>query len=169
LHYPDKNNNMNIRFHNEVSIPLGKFTLKGELFIPREATAVIIFSHGSGSSRLNKRNMMVAKHMQGLQFGTLMFDLLSDEEDMHYLNRFDIDLLTKRLAGATEWLESHSAAKDCRIGYFGASTGAASALKAAAVLPNISAIVSRNGRPDLAIGSLKYRCTNLINCWKPGS
>ena len=83
-----------------------------------------------------------------------MFDLLTEEEDLHYQNRFNIDLLTKRLAGATEWLERLPAAKDCRIGYFGASTGAASALKAAAVSPHINAVVSRGGRPDLAMDDL---------------
>ena len=76
------------------------------------------------------------------------------EEDKYYNNRFNIDLLTKRLAGATEWLEELPAAKDCRIGYFGASTGAASALKAATMLPQVEAVVSRGGRPDLAMESL---------------
>ena len=123
---------MDFRFHKEVNIPVGKVTLKGELVIPLKAKAIIIFSHGSGSSRFSKRNQMVAKYLHEKNFGTLLFDLLTEEEDKHYHNRFDIDLLTKRLAGATEWLEELPAAKDCRIGYFGASTGAASALKAAA-------------------------------------
>ena len=146
---------MEMRFHKEVSMPLGKVTLKGELFIPVKANAIIVFSHGSGSSRFSKRNQMVAKYLHEKIFGTLLFDLLTEEEDKHYHNRFEIDLLTKRLAGATEWLEEFPAAKDCRIGYFGASTGAASALKAAAILPHINAIVSRGGRPDLAMDVLK--------------
>lgn len=145
---------MDIRIHNEASIPVGKVTLKGELFIPLKAKAIIVFSHGSGSSRFSSRNQMVAKYLHKKNFGTLLFDLLTEEEDKDYHNRFDIDLLTKRLAGATEWLERFPAAKDCRIGYFGASTGAASALKAAAVLPQIHAVVSRGGRPDLAMDDL---------------
>ena len=145
---------MDIRFHKEVSMPVGKVTLKGELFIPVKANAIIVFSHGSGSSRFSKRNQMVAKYLHEKNFGTLLFDLLTEEEDQHYQNRFNIDLLTKRLAGATEWLEELPAAKDCRIGYFGASTGAASALKAAAILPNVNAVVSRGGRPDLAMDDL---------------
>ena len=147
---------MNARFHKEeVSIPVGKIMLKGELFIPLKAKAIIIFSHGSGSSRFSKRNQMVAKYLHEKNFGTLLFDLLTEEEDQHYHNRFNIDLLTKRLAGATEWLQKLSAAKDCRIGYFGASTGAASALKAATVLPHINA-VSRGDRPDLAMDDLHH-------------
>ena len=145
---------MDLRFHKEVSIPVGKVSVQGELIIPLKAKAIIIFSHGSGSSRFSKRNQMVAKYLNEKNFGTLLFDLLT-EEDQHYQNRFNIDLLTKRLAGATEWLEELPAAKDCRIGYFGASTGAASALKAAAILPHINAVVSRGGRPDLAMDVLK--------------
>jgi putative phosphoribosyl transferase len=145
---------MDLRYHKEVDIPLCKVTLKGELVIPLKATAIIVFSHGSGSSRFSKRNQMVAKYLHEKNFGTLLFDLLTEEEDNHYHNRFDIDLLTKRLAGATEWLEELPAAKECRIGYFGASTGAASALKAAAILPQIQAVVSRGGRPDLAMDDL---------------
>lgn len=141
-------------FHKEVNIPVGKVTVHGELIIPEKAKAIVIFSHGSGSSRFSKRNQQVAKYLQGKKLGTLLFDLLTEEEDQFYHNRFDIDLLTKRLAGATEWLERLPAAKDCRIGYFGASTGAASALKAAAFLPHIAAVVSRGGRPDLAMNNL---------------
>ena len=141
-------------FHKEVNIPVGKVTVHGELIIPEKAKAIVIFSHGSGSSRFSKRNQQVAKYLQEKKLGTLLFDLLTEEEDQFYHNRFDIDLLTKRLAGATEWLERLPAAKDCRIGYFGASTGAASALKAAAFLPHIGAVVSRGGRPDLAMNNL---------------
>ena len=145
---------MDIRFNKEVRIPVGKTILPGNLTIPQKATAVIIFSHGSGSSRFSRRNQMVAEYLHTRNFGTLLFDLLTEEEDEQYHNRFDIRLLTKRLAGATEWLEKFPAAKDCRIGYFGASTGAASALKAAAILSGIKAIVSRGGRPDLAMDDL---------------
>jgi putative phosphoribosyl transferase len=146
---------MDFRFHKEINISVGKVTLKGALSIPLRAKAIIIFSHGSGS-RLSTRNQMVAGYLQEKNFGTLLFDLLTEEEDKHYHNRFDIDLLTKRLAGATEWLERLPAAKDCRIGYFGASTGAASALKAAAILSQIGAVVSRGGRPDLVMDDLHH-------------
>lgn len=146
---------MDLHFHQEVNIPVGKVILTGEVSIPLKAKAIIIFSHGSGSSRFSKRNQMVAAYLHEKNFGTLLFDLLTEEEDKEYYNRFDIDLLTKRLAGATEWLERFPAAKDCRIGYFGASTGAASALKAAAILSQVGAVVSRGGRPDLVMDDLR--------------
>lgn len=142
------------RYHKEVNIPMGGVILKGELFVPQEAEAVVIFSHGSGSSRFSIRNRMVATYLQKENFGTLLFDLLTEEEDEQYSNRFNIDLLTKRLVGTTLWLEELAAVKNCRIGYFGASTGAASALKAAALLPQTGAVVSRGGRPDLAMENL---------------
>jgi putative phosphoribosyl transferase len=145
---------MNYRFNNEVTIPLRKATLYGELTVPLHADAIIIFSHGSGSGRNSTRNKMVANYLHQKNFGTLLLDLLTEQEDQHYINRFDIELLTKRLVGATEWLESQPTAKDCRIGFFGASTGAASALKAASYLPQIDAVVSRGGRPDLAMDNL---------------
>ncbi len=154
---------MELRFHGEVNIPAGKVMLCGELVIPRKEKGIVIFSHGSGSSRFSKRNQMVAKYLHEKKFGTLLFDLLTKEEDQHYHNRFDIALLTKRLAGAAEWLERLPAAKDCRIGFFGASTGAASALRAASHLPNIGAVVSRGGRPDLAMGCLyKVKAPTLL-------
>lgn len=142
---------MEPRFHAEVNIPVDHVIVKGELNIPANAKAIVIFSHGSGSSRFSKRNQQVARYLQQKNFGTLLFDLLTEEEEQHYSTRFNINLLTKRLAGATGWLEGHPAAKDCRIGYFGASTGAASALVAAANNSTISAVVSRGGRPDLAM------------------
>ncbi|HET6766420.1 MAG TPA: alpha/beta hydrolase [Chitinophagaceae bacterium] len=145
---------MDFRFHKEVTIPVKEVKLKGDLIIPVKATAIIIFSHGSGSSRLSSRNQRVARYLHQKNFGTLLFDLLTEAEDSNYQNRFDIELLTKRLIGATEWLQKQPVAKDCRFGYFGASTGAASALKAASYLPQIDAVVSRGGRPDLAMDSL---------------
>lgn len=144
---------MNPRFHNKIDIPAGKRVLKGELLIPQQSKAIIIFSHGSGSSRFSKRNQAVSKYLNKKNFGTLLFDLLTEEEDQQYHNRFDIPLLAKRLALTTEWLEKHPAAKDCRFGYFGASTGAASALKAASVLLSIDAIVCQ---PDLVMDELKF-------------
>jgi putative phosphoribosyl transferase len=145
---------MDYRFNSEVSIPVRNVILKGELIIPLKAKAIVVFSHGSGSSRLSPRNKLVAESLHEKNVGTLLFDLLTTEEDKHYRNRFDIELLTKRLIGATEWMEKIPAAKDCKIGYFGASTGAASALKAASYLPQIDAVVSRGGRPDLALENL---------------
>ncbi|MDR3693790.1 alpha/beta family hydrolase [Mucilaginibacter sp.] len=145
---------MEIKYQNEVSIPANGIRLKGELFIPQNARAIIIFSHGSGSSRFSKRNQHVAKYLQENGFGTLLFDLLTPEEDQNYYNRFAIDLLKRRLEAATVWLEMLPAAKNLNIGYFGASTGAASALKAAATLPEIFAVVCRGGRPDLAMEDL---------------
>jgi len=147
---------MDTGFQKEITIPLQHISLKGELVVPAQARGIIVFSHGSGSSRFSTRNRMVAKYLQERNFGTLLFDLLTAEEDQFYPNRFAIDLLTKRLAGATEWLEEHPAANNCGIGFFGASTGAASALKAAARLPQIQAVVSRGGRPDLAMDELPY-------------
>lgn len=145
---------MDTLFHKEVNIPVREVNLQGELIIPPEAKAIVIFSHGSGSSRFSRRNKTVSAYLNKKNFGTLLFDLLTLDEDKDYSNRFDIDLLTTRLAGATEWLEEFPAAKDCRIGYFGASTGAASALKAASFQKNIEAVVSRGGRPDLAMNAL---------------
>jgi dienelactone hydrolase len=145
---------MDFRFHKEVTITVRNVELKGELIIPVKGTAIIIFSHGSGSSRLSPRNQMVAQYLHQKNFGTLLFDLLTEAEDRYYQNRFDIELLTKRLIGATEWLQLQPVTKDGRFGYFGASTGAASALKAASYLPQINAVVSRGGRPDLAMNSL---------------
>ena len=145
---------MSTIFLEDVNIPVGNVLLKGDLFIPPNAGGIIVFSHGSGSSRHSSRNRMVAKYLQEKNFGTLLFDLLTMEEDKNYSTRFNIDLLTRRLMGATEWLEKQPAAAGCHIGYFGASTGAASALKAAVALPQIAAVVSRGGRPDLAMDEL---------------
>ena len=142
---------MDLRFNNEVNIVLEKVMLEGELVLPREADSIVIFSHDSGSSRFSPRNKMVAQRLNSAGIGTLLLDLLSQEEDLDYSTRFDIELLTERLVGATEWLEKFEAAENCRMGYFGASTGAASALKAAAYLPQTRAVMSRGGRPDLAM------------------
>jgi len=141
--------------HIPVNIPVANIKLPGDLIIPHGAKATIIFSHGSGSSRFSSRNKMVAQYLHKKKFATLLFDLLTEEEDKNYNNRFNIDLLTTRLAGATEWLERvPTAIRDFRTGYFGASTGAASALKAASFIPDISAVVSRGGRPDLVMKDL---------------
>lgn len=166
---------MNFRFNQDVLIPAGRVTLEGELIIPLKAEGIIIFSHGSGSSRFSSRNRMVAAWLHEQNFGTLLFDLLTKEEDANYQKRFDIDLLTERLCDATKWLAKQPEAKTCGVGFFGASTGAASALKAAAKLSLIDAVVSRGGRPDLAgrdlhkvtaatlfiVGSLDYEVLQL--------
>ena len=142
---------MEMRIAKEVAIPVKSITLKGELSVPLNATAIIVFSHGSGSSRFSSRNQMVAAYLRERNFGTLLFDLLTNQEDEDYDNRFNIDLLSSRLIGVTEWLSANPATKDLSVGYFGASTGAASALQAAANMASVGAVVSRGGRPDLAM------------------
>lgn len=135
----------------QVSIPAGNVSLDGELVLPDKTVTVVIFAHGSGSSRFSPRNTYVASVLQQAGIGTLLFDLLTREEDRDYDMRFDIDLLTRRLVAATEWVRSNPSTHQLSIGYFGASTGAAAALQAAAEMGgNISAVVSRGGRPDLA-------------------
>jgi putative phosphoribosyl transferase len=156
---------MELRYNNEVSIPVGEIRLKGVLCIPEECMGIVVFSHGSGSSRLSKRNQYVASYLQKNGFGTLLFDLLTPEEDLYYINRFEIEMLHERLVAATKWLQKHPSVRDLSIGYFGASTGAASALKAAAKMPDIFAVVSRGGRPDLAMEDLpdvKVACLFIV-------
>ena len=154
-----KTGNMMYRYNGTVRIPLEGVTLEGTLVVPKDAREIVVFSHGSGSSRFSPRNTMVASHLQKRGFGTLLFDLLTALEDKEYENRFDIGLLSERLVAVTRWLRLQEAAKDCGIGYFGASTGAASALKAAARLQDIATVVSRGGRPDLAGDELRE-----VNC-----
>jgi putative phosphoribosyl transferase len=138
----------------EMKIPVGKISVDGELIIPDEAQNVVIFAHGSGSSRLSPRNQMVANYLHEHKLGTFLFDLLTKEEDRDYSNRFNIELLAKRLIATTEWLQSREETKGLYYSYFGASTGAAAALIAASAKPQITAVVSRGGRPDLAMESL---------------
>lgn len=140
----------------EVRIPLEDVTLKGTLSIPSEPKGAIIFSHGSGSSRMSPRNRYVAGKLQQHGFTTLLFDLLTREEDTVYENRFDIDLLAERLIKVTEWMRINYKKESKRVGYFGSSTGAACAIRAAADLGAevIQTVVSRGGRPDLAKGAL---------------
>ena len=134
-----------------VRIPAGAVELAGELVLPPAASGVVLFAHGSGSSRFSPRNTYVANMLQQQGIGTLLFDLLTRAEDQDYAVRFDIDLLTHRLLAATAWLQANSETKTLRVGYFGASTGAAAALQAAAKMSGaIAAVVSRGGRPDLA-------------------
>ena len=142
---------MEIKKENEVIIAVDGINLMGYLFLPKEAKAIIIFSHGSGSSRFSKRNQQIAEQLQQHGFGILLSDLLTPEEDKDYNHRFDIELLKERLLAVTAWFKRLPGAKNMSVGYFGASIGAASVLKAAANLPDIFAVVSRGGRPDLAM------------------
>jgi len=136
---------------NDVHIPADSVELDGELILPSSTCGVVLFAHGSGSSRLSPRNTYVAKVLQQYGIGTLLFDLLTREEDQDYEMRFDIALLTRRLLAATAWLQSNPNTQTLHLGYFGASTGAAAALQVAAKMGNkIAAVVSRGGRPDLA-------------------
>jgi putative phosphoribosyl transferase len=143
--------------HNqtEMKIPIGNVEIEGTLTMPRGATGVVLFAHGSGSSRFSPRNQYVAKQFNKSKIGTLLFDLLTqNEEETDILTaeyRFNIALLTQRLIGATQWIRKDPLTKKLKLGYFGASTGAAAALIAAAKLSgDVSAVVSRGGRPDLA-------------------
>lgn len=134
-----------------LTISVKNAELEGDLVIPENAEGLILFSHGSGSSRKSTRNRFVADYLNKLGFATLLFDLLTEEEDEIYDNRFNIDLLSSRLYQATQWILNQNILKHLSIGYFGASTGAASALFAAASLKQtVKAVVSRGGRPDLA-------------------
>lgn len=135
-----------------IQIPIFGKELEGELIIPDKSKELVIFSHGSGSSRFSTRNIFVAKELHKQGISTFLFDLLTEEEDQLYSNRFNIELLYERLVLTTNYLVGLPLFLDFKIGYFGASTGAASALRAAAVLPEIiHAVVSRGGRPDLAM------------------
>jgi dienelactone hydrolase len=133
-----------------VSIPVGEVELEGMLEVPEGATGLVVFAHGSGSSRKSPRNNFVADVLRERGLGTLLFDLLTEEEDLNRQNRFDVDLLTDRLVGATEWLRDRADTGDLAVGYFGSSTGAAAALRAAARRADVDAVVSRGGRVDLA-------------------
>ena len=138
-----------------MAIPLREVTLKGDLYIPDPASGLVIFSHGSGSSRLSPRNRFVAQVLQQKGLATLLFDLLTVKEDLDYQKRFDIELLTSRLVEVTQWVMDNAQTRHLSLGYFGASTGAASALKASSILgSSIGAVVSRGGRPDLALDQL---------------
>jgi pimeloyl-ACP methyl ester carboxylesterase len=137
----------------EISIPLRDLSLRGDLIIPGNAAGIVLFAHGSGSGRKSSRNRLVASVLQRQRIGTLLFDLLTEQEevlDAHTAHlRFDIPLLAQRLIDVTNWL--HAERGVFATGYFGASTGAAAALIAAAQFGElINAVVSRGGRPDLA-------------------
>lgn len=133
-----------------VVIPAGGVLLQGTLTLPPVPAGVVLFAHGSGSSRFSRRNQLVANALVAANIGTLLFDLLSEQEEASRRNVFDIELLAGRLGHAANWIAERPATADLHIGYFGASTGAAAALMAAADDPRVHAVVSRGGRPDLA-------------------
>jgi putative phosphoribosyl transferase len=140
---------------NEIRIAAGRATLDGNLTIPNEATALVLFAHGSGSSRHSPRNQFVARTLNNAGLATLLFDLLTPEEEAIDLrtreHRFNIGLLVERLVHATKWAQQQEQTRDLRIVYFGSSTGGSAALVAAAEIPqDVGAVVSRGGRPDLA-------------------
>jgi len=143
-------------------------TLEGDLEVPDDPIGVVVFAHGSGSSRRSPRNREVARSLQADGLATLLFDLLTEDEDTTDRrtgrHRFDIPLLAHRLVGAIDWLDAQPGMIDRPLGVFGASTGAAAALVAAAQRPNrVAAVVSRGGRPDLAEGALaRVRAPTLL-------
>ena len=145
-----------VQSYKEIEIDIGEVRLKGNLRLAESSKGIILFSHGSGSSRLSIRNNYVASLLVEQGFSSLLFDLLTTKEDTIYENRFDIELLTERLVKVTKWAMEYGETKNMPIGYFGASTGAASALSAAAQMgKSIKAIVSRGGRSDMAMPILK--------------
>ena len=141
----------------EIRIPHDGVELLGDLIVPEGARGLVVFAHGSGSSRLSRRNRHVASEVRSSgRLGTLLFDLLTPEEDVTYANRFDIDMLSDRLAAATKTALARPELAGLPVGYFGASTGAAAAIVAAAAMPDVvRTVVSRGGRPDLAGAALR--------------
>ncbi|MFO7960282.1 MAG: dienelactone hydrolase family protein [Nitriliruptoraceae bacterium] len=152
----------------EVEIDVGTGTIVGELSLPEDARGVVAFAHGSGSSRHSSRNQQVAATLRDDKLGTLLMDLLTPQEEQIDLRtrelRFDIELLATRVAAAVDWLREHEQTRQLPIGLFGASTGAAAALVAAAQRPEtVAAVVSRGGRPDLAGAALaEVRAPTLL-------
>jgi putative phosphoribosyl transferase len=139
----------------DVTVTSGSVTLRGLLGVPKDARGIVLFAHGSGSGRLSSRNNLVARALQDAKLATLLIDLLTEDEERIDAGtgqlRFDIGFLAKRLEAGTQWLAESLETRSFEIGYFGASTGAAAALVAAAEMPDhVHAVVSRGGRPDLA-------------------
>lgn len=156
------------KLSDNVSIKAGHVTLEGNISIPQGAAGIVLFAHGSGSSRLSPRNRLVAEELNKRGIATLLFDSLTPAEEEVDLQtahlRFDINLLAKRLAETTDWVLKNPGTSNLKIGYFGASTGGGAALVAAAERPKIvKAVVSRGGRPDLAGESLtRVKCPTLL-------
>lgn len=139
---------------NDLELPMEDVTLQGDLQVPVDAQGLVLFAHGSGSGRKSARNRAVAEVLQAQGIGTLLFDLLTRREDEAEDLRFDIPLLSARLTGVADLVQRDARLRHLPIGLFGASTGAASALNTAAARPHlIKAVVSRGGRPDLALGA----------------
>lgn len=133
-----------------VQIPSYATNIEGTLTVPKQAIGMVLFAHGSGSSRFSRRNNFVANELHSRRIGTLLIDLLTPEEDIDFQRRFDITLLTQRLEAACDWLAQNATVSHLRLGLFGASTGAAAAFRVAAHRrQTIAAVVSRGGRPDL--------------------
>jgi putative phosphoribosyl transferase len=150
---------MSERKENVVRIPVDDDFIEGNLRLPAGAKGVVLFAHGSGSSRFSPRNQYVANVLNKAEIATLLIDLLTKDEEKVDMRtrqfRFDIDLLTERLISAAEWLNGNARTRNLKLGIFGSSTGAAAALIAAAKLPgDVAAVVSRGGRPDLAMEHL---------------
>jgi dienelactone hydrolase len=142
---------MGANVNSIVTVTVDDVALEGELIVPDGATGLVLFAHGSGSSRHSPRNNFVAERVRARGVGTLLFDLLTEAEDRTYETRFDISLLTDRLIGATRWVRSREDTASLKIGYFGSSTGSAAALRAAArPETDVTAVVSRGGRVDMA-------------------
>lgn len=142
-----------------VKIAVDSVEVEGILNLPKSSKGIVMFAHGSGSSRFSPRNNFVAEVLRKAGLGTLLFDLLTEEEDSVYETRFNINLLAERLVAVTKWfLKEH---KNINIGYFGASTGAAAALEAAVEM-DVDAVVSRGGRPDMAKGLGKVKAPTLL-------
>src|SRR6266498_1520358 len=153
---------------SEVQIPAGRAVLAGNLAIPDGAVALVLFAHGSGSSRHSPRNQFVARTLKDAGLATLLFDLLTPEKEAIDMRtrelRFNIGLLAERLVDATRWAKQQERTRDLRLGYFGSSTGAGAASVAAAEIPkDVGAVVSRGGRPDLAGDALpKVQAPTLL-------
>ena len=154
--------------HETERLQLGKVTLRGQIDVPEGSKGIVLFAHGSGSSRLSPRNQLVARVLRSAGLATLLFDLFSPEEEQLDMRtrqlRFDINLLAERLLNAVTWVESNRHTQGLKMGLFGSSTGAAAALEAAVRKPDqIRAVVSRGGRPDLAGPALlKIACPTLL-------
>jgi putative phosphoribosyl transferase len=155
-------------YRESVGIKVGSIVLEGDISIPKGAKDIVIFAHGSGSGRFSPRNRFVAEKLNQKGIGTLLFDLLTEEEEQIDMRtgelRFNIELLAKRLVATTDWVANDERTAKLRIGYFGASTGAAAALIAAAERPKVvKAVVSRGGRPDMAAQVLEeVKCPTLL-------
>jgi putative phosphoribosyl transferase len=149
---------------NSIKIEIDHITLQGILIVPNHAKSIVIFAHGSGSSRFSPRNQYVSKILNDAGIATLLVDLMTEKEDSNIKNRFDIDFLAQRLKKVITWISKESATRPLSKGIFGASTGAACALQIASILQDdIKAVVSRGGRPDMALDYLSsVRCPTMF-------